>query len=127
MRSLVRWVGLVLLALALPAAQAADVHGDWRGSFDYQGSSIPLTFHFMAKGDALTGTVDGFPTPSIEIHDGKVYGNSVAFWLKVDYQGTPYTLVYRGTVSQDGNSIAFNMSTQSGDWTTTLTEIGRAS
>ncbi len=121
MKSLVRWAGLVLLALAVPAAWAVDVHGDWRGSFDYKGASIPLTFHFTTTGNTLTGTVDGFPIPSVAIRDGKVYDNDIAFWVNVDYQGTPYTLVYRGTVSQDGNSIAFTMGTQSGDWSTSLT------
>lgn len=121
MRNLVRWAGLVLLMLVLPAARAADVKGDWKGSFDYQGASIPLTFHFATTGNTLTGTVDGFPGGPANIRDGKLYDNSVAFWLSTDYQGTEYTLTYRGTVSQDGNSIAFTMATQSGDWTTTLT------
>ncbi len=121
MRRLVRWAGLVVLALALPAARAADVNGDWRGSFDYQGSSIPLIFHFTVNGNTLTGSVDGFPTAAAAIHDGKIYGKNVAFWLTTDYQGTQYTLMYRGTISEDGNSIVLTMGTQSGDWSTTVT------
>ncbi len=101
---------------AVPAAWAADVNGNWRGSFDFQGSSIQLTFHFVADGNTLTGSVEGLPTTPAEIHDGKIDGNTITFWLNTDYQGTEYKLVYNGTVSADGSSIGFAFGTESGDW-----------
>lgn len=123
MKKLAQWAGLLMLAAALPAAWAANanVNGNWRGSFDYQGSPVALTFHILANGNTLTGSVDGLPTTPAVIHDGKIDGNNISFSLDTDYQGTQYTLMYSGTVAADGNSIAFNMGTQAGDWSTALT------
>jgi len=121
MRRLAQWAGLAILAAALPGARAADVNGNWQGSFDFRGSSVALIFHFVANGNALTGSVEGLPTTPAEIHDGKVDGNSMAFLLDTGYQGTQYTVAYRGTVSEDGNSIAFTMGTETGDWSMELT------
>jgi oligosaccharide reducing-end xylanase len=121
MKKLLQFAGLVVLVAALPAAWAADVNGNWRGSFDFEGSSVALTFHFVVDGNALTGSVEGLPTTPAEIHDGKIDGNNITFGLNTDYQGTQYMLIYRGTVSEDGSSIAFTLGTQSGDWSSELT------
>ena len=121
MKRLARWVGLAVLAAVLPAARAADVNGNWQGSFDFQGSSMALTFHLAANGNALTGSVEGLPTTPSAIHDGKVEGNNIAFSLDTDYQGMPYTVDFRGTVADDGNSIAFTLGAQSGAWSMELT------
>jgi oligosaccharide reducing-end xylanase len=107
---------LVVLVLALPVARAVDVNGDWRGSFDLQGASVPLTFHFAANGSTLTGSVDGLPTTPAKIYDGKIDGNNIAFSLDSDYQGTEYKVAFSGIVAEDGNSIAFTFGTQSGAW-----------
>jgi hypothetical protein len=116
MRKLLQLVGLVVLIAALPSAWAADLSGNWTGSFDFQGSSVALAIHLVSDGSTLTGSVEGLPTTPAEIHDGKIDGNNITFWLNTDYQGTQYKLVYRGTVSADGNSIAFTFGTESGDW-----------
>ncbi len=106
---------------ALPAARAADVNGNWKGSFDFEGTSVQLTFHFVVDGNALKGSVEGLPTTPADIHDGKIDGNNITFWLNTDYEGTQYMLIYRGTVSEDGSSIAFTLGTEAGDWSTELT------
>jgi hypothetical protein len=116
MKRLIQLAGLVLLLAALPAARAADVSGNWKGAFDFQGTSVPLTFHLAADGNALTGSVEGLPTTPAEIHEGKIDGNKITFWLTTDYQGTEYKLVYNGTLSADGESIAFDFGTDTDDW-----------
>ncbi|HTW82086.1 MAG TPA: glycosyl hydrolase family 8 [Terracidiphilus sp.] len=122
MRKLAQLVGLAVLSAVLPAAwAAADVSGDWKGSFDFQDTSVELTFHFIADGNALTGSVEGLPTTPAEIHDGKIDGNNITFWLNTDYEGTQYRLVYNGSVSEDGGAIAFTFGTDSGDWSAELT------
>jgi oligosaccharide reducing-end xylanase len=121
MTKLAQLVGLFVLAVSLPAARAADVNGNWKGSFDFEGASVTLTLHFVADGNTLTGSVEGLPTTPTEIHDGKIDGNSITFWLNTDYQGTQYMLVYRGTVSEDGSSIAFSFGTKEGDWGAEMT------
>jgi hypothetical protein len=94
------------------------VAGTWKGSFDFQGSEVPLTFHLAVAGSTVTGTVEGFAQGPTEIHDGKVEGDVVSFWLMTEYQGNWYKLVYRGTVSADG--IKFSFGTEDGSWGTEL-------
>jgi uncharacterized membrane protein len=121
MKNLLRIVGLVAFLMMLPAAHAADVSGAWKGAFDFQGSNIPLTFHFTIVNGAVTGTVEGLPTTPAEIHDGKVDGGTVTFWVNTDYQGQTYKLVFKGTVSAAGDQIAFTFGTEDGSWGAQMT------
>jgi hypothetical protein len=114
--------GLVALLVGLaPCVRAADLSGTWKGAFDFQGSSVPLTLHLTVAGNAVTGTVEGLETSPAEIHDGKLDGTTVSFWLNTVYQGDMYKLVYRGTVSAAGDEIAFTFGTEDGSWGTQLT------
>jgi len=65
-----------LLAVLLSAAGAS---GTWKGIFDFNGTSVPLTFNLKANGDGVTGTVEGLPTTPAEVHDGKVDGDTISF------------------------------------------------
>ena len=98
---------------------AADVAGVWKGAFDFEGGSVPLTFNLKTSGGALTGTVEGLPTSPAEIHDGKVDGDTITFWLMTDYAGQTYKLVYKGKVS--GDQIQFTFGTEDGGWSAELT------
>ncbi|HEV2484926.1 MAG TPA: hypothetical protein VGT08_05290 [Terracidiphilus sp.] len=119
MRNALRLAGLFAFMAVLPSAHAADVTGTWKGAFDFQGTSIPLTFHLTVAGGAVTGTVEGLPTTPAEIHDGKVDGDTVTFWVNSDYQGTTYKLVYKGKVS--AGEIDFSLGTEDGSWGATMT------
>ena len=70
---------------------------------------MPLTFHLTVAGGAVTGTVEGLPTTPAEIHDGKVDGDTMTFWVNTDYQGQTYKLVYTGKISAAGDEIAFQL------------------
>lgn len=96
------------------AAHAADVSGTWKGSFDFNGSPVPITMNLKTSGAAVTGTVEGLPTSPVEIHDGKIDGETLSFWVNTDYQGTPYKLVYTGKVAAD--AIDFSFGTEDGSW-----------
>ena len=91
---------------------AADVTGTWKGAFDYSGTSIALTFNLKSTGDTVTGTIDGLPSSSAKIEDGKLQGEDVSFWITIDYQGQPLKLVYKGKVSSD--QIQFSFGTDDG-------------
>jgi hypothetical protein len=121
MRSLLRFVGLVAFLMVLPAANAADVSGTWKGALDFEGSNVPLTFHFTIADGAVTGTVEGMPTTPAEIHDGIVDGGTVTFWVNSDYQGQTYKLMFKGTVSAAGDQIAFTFGTEDGSWSAQMT------
>jgi hypothetical protein len=115
---------LAFLAL-LPGARAADqgatLNGVWKGAFDYNGSSVPITLHLAVTGGAVTGTVEGLPTTPAEIHEGKLDGGAVSFWLNTDYEGQTYKLLYYGTISAAGDEIAFTLGTDDGGWSTQFT------
>ena len=80
---------------------------------------MPLTFHLTVAGSAVTGTVEGLPTTPAEIHDGKVDGDTVTFWVNTDYEGQTYKLVYKGKISE--GQIDFSFGTDDGSWGATLT------
>jgi hypothetical protein len=103
----------------LPAANAADVSGTWKGSFDFQGTSVPLTLHLNMDGSKVTGTVEGLQTSPAEIHEGVLNGDALSFWLNSDYEGQTYKLVYKGKVTAD--AISFDFGTDEGSWSTTMT------
>ncbi len=119
MRNLLRFLGLIAVLAIFPSAHAADVTGTWKGAFDFQGTSVPLTLHLTVAGSAVTGTVEGLPNTPTDIHDGKVDGDVVSFWLNSDYQGTTYKLVYKGKVTN--GQIDFTFGTEDGSWGATLT------
>ncbi len=119
MKLFLRLLLLLPLLAALPAAKAADVSGTWKGAFDFQGSSIPLTLHLKLDGAKVTGSVEGLPTTPAEIHDGALAGDTVTFWVNSDYQGQTYKLVYKGKIAAD--QISFDFGTEDGSWSTPLT------
>lgn len=101
------------------AAPLPNLSGTWKGTFDFQGTGVPVTYHFAEAGAALTGTIEGLPTSPVEIHDGKIDGDTVTFWINTDYQGTTYKIVYKGKVSADG--IKFSFGTEDGSWGAEMT------
>lgn len=119
MLNALRVAGLVAFLAVLPSARAADLSGTWTGAFDFQGTSMPLTFHLTAANNLVTGTVEGLPTTPAEIHDGKVDVDAVTFWVNTDYQGTTYKLVYKGKITE--GQIEFSFGTEDGSWGATLT------
>lgn len=111
-------VGL-LLAIGGGLLSAADVTGVWKGSFDYNGTAVPVTFDLKSSEGTITGTVSGLPTPNVEIKDGKLDGGTLTFWIGIEYQGNPVKLVLNGKLS--GDQIAFTMGTEGGEWSVQLT------
>jgi len=107
-----------LLALSAVLLVAADAAGTWKGSFDFNGTSVALTFNLKTNGAAVSGTIDGLPTEASEIKEGKVDGDSITFWSMTEYQGSPIKLVYHGKIA--GDQISFTMGTDDGGWSTDL-------
>jgi hypothetical protein len=121
MKKVLTAVGLFAFLAVLPAVHAADATGTWKGKVDLQGTSVPLTFHLTVAAGAVTGTVEGLPTTPVEIHDGKVAGDTLTFWLNSDYQGQTYKLMYTGKVSPAGDEIAFTFGTEDQSWSAQMT------
>jgi hypothetical protein len=119
MKPLLRLLSLIAFVSFLPALYAADLSGSYKGAFDFQGSSVPLTINLKIEGSAVTGTVEGLPTTPAEIHEGTLAGDTVSFWVNTDYQGQTYKLVYKGKIAAD--HINFDFGTEDGSWSSPLT------
>jgi len=105
---------------AAPAAPApADVTGDWKGTFDLNGTPMELKFHLKSSGGAVTGSIERPGAPPVEVHEGKVEGDTVSFWITTDYEGETYTIVYKGKVT--AGQIDFDMGTADQSWSATVT------
>jgi hypothetical protein len=112
-------LGLVALVAVTPNAHAADVAGTWTGAFQFQGNSVPVTLHLTAVDSAVSGTVEGLPTTPVEIHDGKVDGDAVTFWVNTEYEGATYKVLFKGKAAE--GKIEFTLGTEDGSWGTDLT------
>jgi len=108
-----------LMALSAVLSFGADVSGTWKGAFDFQGQSVPLTLTLKADGPALTGQIEGLPSGTVALHDGKVADGKVNFWVMTEYQGMQYKLIYKGDVSD--NEIRFSFGTEGGEFSAELT------
>lgn len=109
----------VLLAVTGLVLSAADPSGVWKGAFDFNGDSVPVTITLKTTSDGLSGSIEGLPSSPAAIHDGKVDGDTITFWINTDYQGSTYKLVYKGKLS--GDQIQFTFGTEDGSWGTQLT------
>jgi len=119
MKNVVRLLGLTCLLVLVPCVYGADLTGTWKGSFDFQGTDVPIELHLTASGAVLTGTVVRTNMPAAEIHEGKVDGDAVTFWINADYEGSTYKIVFKGkTVA---SQIDFVFGTEDGSWGTSTT------
>jgi len=121
MRNQVRLAGLAVFLAVMPAVYAADATGTWKGSFDFEGTNVPLVFHLTEANGAVTGSVEGLPTTPAEIHDGKAGDDGVTFSVETDYEGQTYRLVFKGKVADAGGEIAFTFGTDDGSWYAQMT------
>jgi len=119
MKAVLGFMALMVTLLLSPSAGAADASGTWKGAFDFNGSAVPLAINLKVAGTDVTGTIEGLPNTPTEIHEGKIDGDNVTFWVNTDYQGTTYKLVYKGKVAAD--HIDFEFGTEDGSWGATLT------
>lgn len=123
MKTVLRLLSLFAFITLLPVARAADVSGTWKGAFDFQGTSVPVTINLKADGSKVTGTVltgavEGLATTSAEIHEGTFTADMVSFWVKAEYEGQTYKLMYKGKLAAD--QITFEFGTDDGNWSSPL-------
>ena len=119
MKAALRLIPLFAFVGMMLPAHAADLSGAWKGAFDFNGQSIPVSINLKADGVTLTGSIEGLPTTPTDIHDGKIAGDTVTFWANTDYEGQTYKLVFTGKTS--GDQIDFTFGTDDGTFSTTLT------
>lgn len=92
---------LMAFLLFAMSALAADITGTWKGNADMQGNTIERTFVFKQEGTKLTGETTSNRTGKSEIKDGKVEGDTVTFWVMVNFGGNEAKINYTGKISGD--------------------------
>lgn len=89
-----------LLAYALAFAQAQDnsatVTGKWKIHATIAGNDADSTCTFAQSGNDLSGTCPG-PQGEVKL-TGKVDGKKVIWSYQMDYNGSPLTMKYEGTL-----------------------------
>jgi hypothetical protein len=78
----------------------ADITGTWTASFDTQIGVQNYTYTFKVDGTKLTGTAKS-DNGNVQITEGAVNGDDVAFVENLDFQGMQLRIVYKGKVSGD--------------------------
>ncbi len=96
----------------------ADFTGTWKGDFDFQGTTVAVTFNFRLVNGTIKGTVEGLPTTPAAIAGARLTGNQLSFTVNTDYDGQTYTLLLRGT--PEIGKIHFALGTEDGQWGTTM-------
>ena len=93
------WATGLMLAFCL-AALAADIDGKWTGQVETQQGAMDITIVFKADGEKLTGTLTN-QLGEAAIKDGSIKGDAVAFKVEREFQGTKFTVVYKGKLAGD--------------------------
>jgi hypothetical protein len=101
----------ILLVLAVGVALAADVTGTWTGQIGGpDGGGPTIAFHFKQDGAKLTGTVEGPQGESLQISDGKVEGDKIAFTVKFDRgDGGGMKIAHEGAINGDEIKLSTRM------------------
>jgi hypothetical protein len=106
---------LFLTAALAVASFAADATGVWKAEYQTpNGDTRTSTFHLKADGAKLTGKIVS-QMGEVEIKDGKVEGDNVAFSVVRNFNGNEMTINYAGAVSAD--EMKLKMSFGGGDRT----------
>jgi len=102
----------VALAMTLTAAtaMAADVTGTWSATIQTPNGDMELSYILKQDGAKITGTVQGSMGDPLEVTNGKIDGDNLAF--DVSFNGMAFH--YAGTV--DGDSIKASVKSDSGDF-----------
>ena len=91
-----------ILVLAATTLFAADVTGKWAGEVQGRnGQTRQISFNFKQDGATLTGNMVGPMGKEVEITDGKVDGDNIAFTVNMEFQGNAVKIKYTGTLEGD--------------------------
>jgi hypothetical protein len=98
MRNLISFATLVGI-LAIPA-MAAGIDGKWKGEMPSRdGNAREVSFQFKAEAAKLTGHFMGPMGREIPIQDGRVSGDSISFFISLDFNGNMVKIGYTGKLS----------------------------
>lgn len=82
------------------AAFAADIDGIWTGQIQGPQGSMDITIVLKADGEKLTGTYSS-QLGDASIKEGSIKGDAVAFKVDREFNGTKFTIAYKGKLAGD--------------------------
>jgi len=101
----IRWMSMIVLELVLVSGvQAADITGTWKAEFDTQIGVQKYTYTLKQDGDTVTGKANSDiagEKRAVELKEGKLEGDTIAFVEVFEFQGTEIRIAYQGKVSGD--------------------------
>jgi hypothetical protein len=92
----------VLLLGISGAALAAEIDGKWTAEVEGRRGTVTQTLSLTSSGNNLTGSLEGGRGGAVDISDGKLDGNKVAFKVVREFNGNQFTQEYKGTLSDAG-------------------------
>jgi opacity protein-like surface antigen len=105
--------GAAMAVAIVASVQAADVSGKWTAQVPGRdGQTREQTFTFKQDGEKLTGSVTAMQG-DVEIKDGTITGDDIAFNVVVSMQGNEMKMVYKGKIS--GSEIKFTRTREGSD------------
>ena len=90
---------IFLLALCV-AAFAAEIDGKWTGQVQGPQGAMDVTITLKADGEKLTGTLSN-QMGDAAIKEGSIKDNNVAFKVDREFNGTKFTVAYKGKLAGD--------------------------
>lgn len=92
---------------------AADATGKWIAQVPGRdGQTREVVYNLKVDGNVLTGTMSGPQGADVQITDGKVDGDNIAFTVKLEFNGNSMVRNYTGVVA--GDEIKMKSQTQRG-------------
>lgn len=115
MRTLTRWLVLIVALWGVAVAQTPNVAGNWQGTLQ-AGKELRIVFVIAGEGNALKATMHSIDqgTQGIPVNTITLQGNTLRMSVSV-IGGT-----FEGTLSPDGTTIAGNWSQGGGALSLTL-------
>lgn len=106
-----QWLTRAALALLMASvAWAADASGKWTGSVPGRdGEAFQIAFTLKQDGTKLTGSAEGPGGMPMEISEGKVEGEKLAFTVSFDGGGGSMKILHEGSYSGDEMKLTFTM------------------
>ena len=104
LRTISRWTAVAaLFAVATAAAIAADATGKWTWTVNFNGNERTIVLELKQDGEKLTGFLPGRDNQKLEIKNGTIKNNELAFEVIREVNGNEFKQTYKGKL--DGDTI----------------------
>lgn len=90
---------IALAALTLWVSFAAEIDGKWTGQVEGRNGAQTQTLTLKASGSTLSGTIEGARGGSVEISNGTIDGDKVAFTVVREFGERKITQEFKGQLS----------------------------